>query len=166
MKLEKTMLQPTQELMDENLSLWLKTGLMTFLVALQIEIQQIGYLLVLVFFDSFFGSMRAIKLKEGFSIVKLWWGILSKLSLLFIPFLLAGFGLVFKINLIWTVEFFIIGIAINDLISIMASMVSMRRGRLVKSQDYIDKMITALMGFFTDFLKTKIDQFKGPEKNE
>ena len=152
--------------LDEGLTTIAKTGLIAFLLALQIQTSQIGYLLILIFIDSFFGILRAVKLKEVFTFYKLYWGITVKLCILIIPFLTAGAALVFKINLIYIVNIFIIIIAVQDFVSIIASIISMKAGYRVKSVDFIEKAMRVLMDFLTELIKSKIDQIKRGGKEQ
>jgi hypothetical protein len=152
--------------LDEGVTAIVKMAMIAFLLALRIEASQIGYLLILIFLDSFFGTLRVFKLQEGFSFSKLYWGITVKLCILIIPFLIAGGALVFQIDLLYIVKLFIIIIAVNDVISILASIISMKSGKLVKSVDFIERAMRVLMDFFTEMIKNKIDQIKGGGKEE
>lgn len=102
--------------------------------------------------------MRVIKLKEVFSTFKFFWGVSSKFAILIIPFLVAGFGLVFDFNLNYVVQLFIFGIAANDMVSILANIISIRRGVYIKSEDYITNILEGVRKIFTKILKSQIEK--------
>lgn len=141
--------------LDQGITFLIKADLILILMALNIEIEQVGYLLVLMFFDSLFGALRAVALKEGFSLFLLAWRVLVKLCVLIIPFLVAGFGVVFDINLTYIVQVFIFTIASNDLVSIFANIMSVRTGNHIKSVDYIEKFLESIKGVFTGLVRAR-----------
>jgi toxin secretion/phage lysis holin len=126
------------------------------LLALNISVEQIGFLLVLVFVDSFFGVIREIKLKAPLSWERFIWGITSKFAILLIPFLIAWFGLAFKVNLVYIVQAFIYIIAANDVISIITNIASIRSGQRFKNVDFIEKGIHVLTNFFVNLVNAKL----------
>ena len=153
------------ETLEQDLTAYIKTTILSILVLLNMEASQLGYLLIMVFLDSIFGLLRAVKLQEGASWKTFIWGIVLKISILIIPFLLAGFGLVFKMNLFWLVRGFIYLIAVNDLISILASIISMKTGKRYKSVDFIERGIHAMMNIFSGAANKMIQNFN-PQKDE
>lgn len=151
---------------DPGVSTIGKSYMIAIIVMLNISVEQIGFLLILVFVDSFFGIIREIKLKSPLSWHRFIWGIISKFAILLIPFLVAGFGLVFKLNLIYLVQVFIYIIAGNDVISIITNIASIRAGKRFKNVDFIEKGIHLLTGFFTNMMNSKLGSKIDQEKNE
>jgi hypothetical protein len=151
------------ETFDQSLTTVIKTSFIYLFLILNIELGQVGYLLILIFVDSLFGVARALKLNEGLSFQVFIWGIGAKIGILLIPFLVAGFGLVFKIELIWLVKAFIYIIAVNDLVSIFASIISIKTKVRHKSVDFIEKGIHALMTFFSRLASRMVDTVNKPD---
>ena len=114
--------------LDSDLTALGKGGIVFIFMTLNIPIEQVGFLLGLVFVDSFFGVIREVKLKSPLSWSRFIWGISSKLAILLIPFVVATFGLVFKVNLVYLVQLFIYIIAANDVISVITNIASIRSG--------------------------------------
>jgi len=148
---------------DQDLSIFAKGLIFTLLLALNIEPEKLGYLLILIFIDSVTGVLRAIKLKEGLSFETFVWGISSKLFILAIPLLIAGMALVFQINLSFIVEGMIYIIAVNDFISIITNIGSMRSGKKYKNVDFLELAIGGLRNFFTNKIKGAIKGFNEDE---
>jgi hypothetical protein len=137
---------------DGDLTAIGKTGIVFILVTLNIPIEQVGFLLGLVFVDSFFGVIREVKLKSPLSWEKFIWGITSKLAIMLIPFVVATFGLVFKVQLVYLVQLFIYIIAANDVISVITNISSIRSGVRYKNVDFIEKAIHYLTNIFTNMV--------------
>jgi len=138
--------------LDGDLTAIGKTGIVFILVTLNIPIEQVGFLLGLVFVDSFFGVIREIKLKSPLSWERFIWGITSKLAIMLIPFVIATFGLVFKVQLVYLVQLFIYIIAANDVISVITNISSIRSGVRYKNVDFIEKGIHYLTNIFTNMV--------------
>ena len=148
----------TNDKISPELTSVAKGYIVVVLLALNISIQQIGFLLVLVFVDSFFGVIREIKLKSQLSWNIFIWGIISKFAILLIPFLIAWFGLAFEVNLVYIVQAFIYIIASNDVISIITNISSIRSGKRYKNVDFIEKAINYLTSIFISMVNSKIKE--------
>jgi hypothetical protein len=133
-----------------------KSYIVLIFMVLNIEIQQIGFLLSLIFVDSFFGVIREIKLKSPLSWDRFVWGMISKFAIMLIPFIIAWFGLVFNVDLIYIVQAFIYIIAANDLISIITNISSIRSGKRFKNVDFIEKAIHYLTSIFVNIVNAKL----------
>ena len=138
--------------LDSDLTGMSKAFIVGVFVTLNINIAQVGFLLGLVFVDSFFGVVREVKLKSPLSWSRFIWGISSKLAILLIPFVVATFGLVFKVNLVYIVQLFIYIIASNDVISVITNIASIRSGVRYKHVDFIEKGIHYLTEFFMNMV--------------
>jgi hypothetical protein len=138
--------------LDSELTALGKGGIVFIFMTLNIPIEQVGFLLGLVFVDSFFGVIREVKLKSPLSWSRFIWGISSKLAIMLIPFVVATFGLVFKVNLVYLVQLFIYIIAANDVISVITNIASIRSGLRYKNVDFIEKGIHYLTSVFTNMV--------------
>ena len=155
----------TDTTIDPEITTFGKSYIVFLLLILNIPIEQIGFLLVTVFVDSFFGVIREIKLKSPLRWEIFIWGIIKKLSILIIPFLIAFFGLAFKVNLIYVVQGFIYIIAANDVISIITNISSIRAGKRFKNIDFIEKGIHFITGVLSNLISAKLG-IKVDDKNQ
>lgn len=133
--------------MEQTESLGLKALFFGALAAVEIPAHHAGYLLAVIFIDSLFGMLKAVKLKVPLNFKTFIWGITAKLSLLLIPFLLASFGLAFGHDLAFLVSSFIYIIAANETVSILSKIITLRTGKDYKNEDYITKAIEAMREF-------------------
>lgn len=155
----------TSILENENTAITIKAGIFVLLALLQISADQVGYLLIAVFVDSFFGVLVSFKFQRPVRFKTFWIGITGKLSILVIPFMIAGFGMAFKHNLTYIVDMFIYGIAANETLAILAKIGSLGTSKEFKSYDMISKMIEALSRFFQNKIEKIIDSFNDKDKS-
>ncbi len=139
-------------LVDAEITTFGKSYLIFLFMVLNISVEQVGFLLVLVFFDSLFGVIREVKLKARLSWERFIWGITSKFAILLIPFFIALFGKIFKVDLVYLVQMFIYIIAANDMVSIITNISSIRSGVRYKNVDFIERGIHYLTNFFTNLV--------------
>lgn len=132
-----------------DLTALIKSYVISFLLLLNLEATQIGYLLGAVFVDTAFGLLKSGRMGEKFTWDRFVWGMIKKFSILLIPFILALFGLVFKMDLIFLVHGFIYIIAANESISILTNIASIYSGRKYENVDIIEKGIHVLIQWMT-----------------
>lgn len=137
------------ETLPEQLTAFFKLYILAILVLLKLEASQIGWLLVAVLVDSFFGVLKSVRLGDSFQYSRFVWGMTKKFSILFIPFLLASVGLFFHINMVYVVQAFIYLIVVNDSISILANIGSIYSAKDYKTVDFIEIGIKTLIEVLT-----------------
>lgn len=146
--------------LPEEITTFFKTYILYFLVILNIDPSQMGYLLGMIFLDTISGIIKSIRLKDPLSFSKFIWGMLSKLGILIIPFVIAAFAMLFKVDLFYLVQAFIYIIAVNDLISFITNIASIRSGKRYKNVDFVEKGIHYLMETFEKNANKVIDKIK------
>jgi toxin secretion/phage lysis holin len=142
--------------MDEDLTIGIKALVFSIFIAFNIDPSQAGLLLVFIFVDSFFGVIKSIKLKDKVSFEIFIWGITTKLAIFLIPFLVAYMALAFKHDLAWIINVFIYIIAVNELVSILGNIVSIKTGNRYSNTDFVAITINTLRSFFMNRIKVLI----------
>ena len=140
--------------MEKVETLTIKALIFTILQFLNITPEIAGYLLTVIFFDSFLGILKSLKMGGRFSFNRLTLGMLSKFSLLLIPFLIAFFGLAFGHNLVYIVDAFIYIIAANETVAIISKIGTLRTGKEYKNEDFIAIAIDLLRVFILNQIAT------------
>lgn len=135
-----------------------KTALYLTFVYLGIETRIVEVLFYMMALDSIFGIVKALRLGNKFSFKILGWGMVSKLTLLVIPMVLAlmGKGLSFDFN------YFVVAVIniliVNEGISCITNMISIKSGKKIENTDYITKLLevtrTALMNIMKRIFAT------------
>lgn len=135
-----------------------KTALYLTFVYLGIETRIVEVLFYMMALDSVFGIVKALRLGNKFSFKILGWGMVSKLTLLVIPMVLAlmGKGLSFDFN------YFVVAVIniliVNEGISCITNMISIKSGKKIENTDYITKLLevtrTALMNIMKRIFAT------------
>lgn len=130
---------------------------------LGIKTEVVKILFVLMMLDTFIGIIKALRLGEKFSFKKLGWGIVSKLTILIVPMVVAliGKGLHFDLN------YFVIAIMsiiiVSEGISIITNVLAIRQKKDINNDDYITLLLKAVRKQFIHLVtrlidKTKIDE--------
>ena len=140
--------------MEKTETLAIKALIFSALQFLNITPEVAGYLLTVIFFDSFMGVLKSLKMGVRFSFNRLTLGMLSKFSLLLIPFLIAFFGLAFGHNLVYIVDAFIYIIAANETVAIISKIGTLRTGKEYKNEDFIAIAIDLLRVFIIKQIET------------
>ena len=121
-----------------------KTTMYLLFVYLGIETGIVKVLFWMMVLDSIFGIIKALRLKQQFSFKVLGWGMVSKLTLLVIPMVLAlmGKGLSFDFN------YFVVAVIniliVNEGISCITNMMTIKSGKKIENTDYITKLLEAI----------------------
>ena len=142
--------------MEKIETLSIKALIFATLNLLSISPEVAGYLLTVIFFDSIMGVLKSLKIGIRFDFNRFVLGMLSKFSLLLIPFLIAFFGLAFGHNLVYIVDAFIYIIAANETVAIISKIGTLRTGKEYKNEDFIAIAIDILRMFIIK----KIDALK------
>ena len=151
--------------MDQDLTILIKGFVFGLLLILNIQPEFMGLLLMFVFVDSIFGVLKSIRIGRAVSYKILTWGIISKISVLFVPLLIAYMALTFKINLVWIVEAFIYIIAANELVSILGNIATIKTGKEYENSDFVAALINSIRVFFMKSIKGLIKKIDGENGN-
>lgn len=104
--------------------------------------------------------------KGRFSIKKLLYGFITKISLLAIPIIIAlgakGIGL----NLTWAVNLTIKILIANEVISSLTNIQSIRTRKNIVNEDYITKLLERLREFIGGYITTGIENINKTKDNE
>lgn len=153
----------------ENVLNFLKSVLYGLFVWLGIKTGTVKILFYLMVIDSLLGIAKALVLGERFSFKRLGWGMVSKLSLLFIPMILAliakGLNLEFNLFVIAAMNILIV----NEGISCITNILSIKTKKHIQNNDYVTLMLNSiknlLSGLIQRFLEV-IEQDKNNNKTE
>ena len=125
----------------ESILNYFKTSLYILFVYLGIETGIVKVLFWMMVLDSVFGVIKALRLGQKFSFKILGWGMVTKLTMLVVPMVLAlmGKGLSFDFN------YFVVAVLniliVNEGISCITNMISIKTGKKVENTDYITRLL-------------------------
>lgn len=113
------------------------------------------------FFDTLFGLIKAIRLNKKITWNDFIWGIIVKYCILFIPFAVAVFAkIIAGSNMLYVVNVFVVVIVSNEMISIIANILSIRLKEDIKNDDFVAMALRALQNFFSRYIKRMLDSVK------
>jgi hypothetical protein len=146
--------------LDSFESVSIKVMVFGMFTLLNIPPEQVGYLLIIIFGDSFFGVIKAARLGFEITFKKYIWGVSSKLIVLLIPLLLSYFALTFEHNLTFLLDAFIYLLAANETLGIITKIGSIKSGKDIKDTDFIQIGISKIQDYFTKFMEALTDKIK------
>jgi hypothetical protein len=146
--------------LDSFESVSIKVMVFGMFTLLNIPPEQVGYLLIIIFGDSFFGVIKAARLGFEITFKKYIWGVSSKLIVLLIPLLLSYFALTFDHNLTFLLDAFIYLLAANETLGIITKIGSIKSGKDIKDTDFIQIGISKIQDYFTKFMEALTDKIK------
>lgn len=150
----------------ENVLNCVKGVFYSLFVFLGIKTGTVNVLFWLMVLDSFLGVVKALRLGYKFSFGRLAWGIVLKISVLFIPLIVAliakGLKLDFSIFVVTIMNILIV----NEGISCITNIISAKKKKAVKNNDYVTLLLMSirkvLVGIIQGFLSV-VENYKNEE---
>lgn len=140
-------------------AIWIKTFIIMVFTFLEIRWEVTSVLALLILLDTLSGVLKVIRLKLGFTISDLYWGLTTKMLILLIPHLLALIGKVFGLDWMYLVNLIIYVMIANDFTSILTNILSIKNKRLYRNFDFI----TLLFQWIKETLKKAVEnKLKSP----
>ena len=134
-------------------------------VFLDMDIDTVKILAILMAIDTVFGLIKALRLKKKVTFKKLIWGLITKLSVLIIPMILALTAKALSFDFTWFVTAILNIIVVAEAFSIVNNIISIKEGKETENEDIITRLLHAVR----NGLSTIIDRlFKtiNPEDKE
>ena len=125
----------------EGLFNFIKTSIYLLFVYLGIKTDIVKVLFWMMVLDSIFGIIKALRLGNKFSLKILGWGMVTKLTMLIIPMILAlmGKGISFNFNPFVVAVLNIL--IVNEGISCITNIMCIRSGKQIENTDYITRLL-------------------------
>jgi hypothetical protein len=137
----------------ENVLNFIKSLLYALFIYLGIKTGIVKILFYLMIIDSVLGVLKALRLHNKISLKRLVWGMVSKLSVLIIPMILAlmakGLSLDFNYFVVIVLDILIV----NEGISCITNILSIKTKKQIENTDYITKMIEAIRRMFMNIIQ-------------
>lgn len=128
----------------ENILNFVKGVIYALFIYLGIKTGTVVILFYLMTIDSILGIVKALRLGQKFSFRRLTWGAISKLTLLFVPMILAliakGLDLDFTMFVVATMNILIV----NEGISSVTNILSIKTGRHIENNDVVTKLLYSI----------------------
>ncbi len=140
----------------------LKSSLYAIFVYLGITTGIVKILFYLMLLDSFLGVIKALRLGHEFSFKKLGWGMVSKLTILIVPLIVALVGKGLSLNFNFFVVAIINILIVNEGISCITNILTIRTKKLYKNTDFITKLLELIKLEFDKIIRNSL---KNIEKN-
>lgn len=121
---------------------------------LDIDVDIVAILSILMIFDMCFGVLKSLRLGSKFQFKTMMWGFVTKLSLLMIPMTVALMGKALGRDFVWTVDLAIKALVVNEGLSILANILSVKQRKNIENFDFISLFIEHLQEYFINKMKS------------
>lgn len=125
----------------ENTFNFLKTAFYAVFVYLGIKTGVVMVLFILMGVDSFLGILKALRLGNKFSFKILAWGVVTKLSILVIPMVLALMGKALSFEFTYFVIAVMNIIIVSEGISCITNILSIKSKKAIENTDYVTMLL-------------------------
>lgn len=152
---------------SENIINGLKFLFYGVFVFLGINTDVVMILFWLMLMDTVCGVMKAVRLPElKFSFRELRLGLLSKLLILFIPMSIALMGKGLSFNFKWFVTLVMDILIVEQGISIITNVLSIRQKKSIKNEDFMARLIHAVRSYLINLFNTLLGNLKNQNQNQ
>lgn len=139
--------------MIEDLFNFAKGLLYALFVFLGIKTGIVKILFCLMMIDSLLGVAKALRLGYKFSFRRLAWGVIAKLSILIIPMVVALMAKGLKLNFNYFVILIMDVLIVNEGISCITNILSIKTKKQIENTDYITKLLEAIRRAFMNVIQ-------------
>lgn len=123
---------------------------------LNIERDMVFILSMLMLGDMIFGILKAMRLSIKVKMSTMMWGFATKLSLLMIPMVVALMGKALGKDFVWTVDFAIKMLIVNEGFSILANILSIKQKKNIENFDFVSLTVNMLRDFVISKIKNHL----------
>lgn len=131
---------------------------------LNINTDVVFVLFVLTFLDMFLGVVKALRLGRRFKFKKLLWGLVTKLSVLIIPVILAFMGKGLDYDFTWFVTAILNILVLSEGFSCISNIISIKDKKEVNNEDYITLLLKKIRGGLARLINKSLDAI--PENDD
>ncbi|MBS3739604.1 MAG: hypothetical protein KGY51_11535 [Psychroflexus sp.] len=134
----------------------LKYGIYLIFIFLDINIDIVKILSYLMLADTALGVIKTIIIKHlKFSFKELYWGVITKATILLIPMLVALTAKGLHYDFRWLVNIVLKVLILSESISSLTNILSIKERKIIENTDFVSKLLRLLRLFF----KNIIDNF-------
>lgn len=136
-------------------------------VFLDIDVNIVKILAILMAIDTVLGVIKSIRLNRKISVRILIWGMITKVSVLIVPMILALTAKALNFDFTWFVHAVLNILVVSEAFSSITNIISIKDGKELENTDFITRLLYSVrsgLGKIIDRLFRTISQ--GEENNE
>lgn len=141
-----------------------KTGIYTLFVFLGIDHDIVGVLGILMVIDTGLGVIKALRLSDKVTFKKMMWGMVTKVSVLIIPMILALVAKGIDLDFRWFVVAVINVLIVAEAFSCITNILSIKSKERIENADYITMVLHAIRKGLSSLIQRFIGDIENPKK--
>ena len=120
---------------------YVKTFLYGIFLFLDMDIDIVKILGILMAVDTALGVIKALRLRQKVSFKRLIWGMITKISVLIVPMVLALVAKALSFDFTWFVSAVLNILVLAEGFSAISNIISIKEGKQIENQDFITKLL-------------------------
>lgn len=142
----------------------IKLLLYAFFAYLNLNIDIAKVLIILMIIDTMLGSLKAIRLtKTKFTTKSLFWGVISKCTILLIPMILAYVALALGYDFTLLTDIVLKVLVVSEALSTITNILSIKEQKEIKNIDFVSKILYGIRRFLISKLEYLTKTIKDEE---
>lgn len=142
-----------------------KTFLYGVFLFLDIDTDIVKILAILMAVDTVLGVFKAIRLSKKISFKKLIWGMITKISVLIVPMILALVAKALSFDFSWFVAAVLNILVLSEAFSSITNIISIKEGKELENHDFITKLLHTVRGGLTKIIEKIFQTINPDDKN-
>tara|TARA_R110000737_G_C14624761_1_gene494673 strand:+ start:67556 stop:68044 length:489 start_codon:yes stop_codon:yes gene_type:complete len=144
---------------------YIKTFLYGIFLFLDIDVNIVKILAIIMAVDTVLGIIKAIRLKQKVSFKKLVWGMITKVSVLIVPMILALVAKALSFDFTWFVNAVLNILVLAEAFSSISNIISIKEGKQIENQDFITKLLHTIRIGLSNMINRLFNTINPEDKN-
>lgn len=141
-----------------------KTFIYGIFIFLDLDIDIIKILGILMAVDTVLGILKAIKFKKQVSFKVLMWGMVTKMSVLVVPMILALVAKSLSFDFSWFVNAVLNILILSEAFSAITNILSIKQNKEIENTDFIAKLIHAIRNGLGGLINKSLTEINPEDK--
>ena len=144
----------------------IKTFIYCTFVFLDIDVDVVRILGILMTIDTVLGVIKTIRLGKKFSFKKLIWGMITKVSVLIVPMILALTAKALSFDFTWFVTAVLNILVVAEAFSSITNIMSIRQNKELENTDFITALLQKIRSGLSRIISTLFNTIEQGKEDE
>jgi cobalamin biosynthesis protein CobD/CbiB len=142
-----------------------KTFLYGIFIFLDIDVNIVKILAILMAIDTVLGVIKSIRLNRKVSFKRLVWGMITKVSVLIVPMVLALTAKALSFDFSWFVNAVLNILVLSEAFSAITNVISIKEGKELQNTDFITKLLHSVRNGLSSIINKLFNTINPEDKN-
>ena len=148
-----------------EIAMAVKTFLYGVFLFLDIDTDIVKILAILMAVDTVLGIFKAVRLKRKISFKRLVWGMITKVSVLIVPMILALVARALSFDFSWFVNAVLNILVLSEAFSAITNIISIKDAKELENTDFITKLLHSIRAGLSKLINKLFNVINPEDKN-